>query len=226
MEVVLQDWFSDSEIEHILNYSKSNFELIENTECNSKMRDLKFDLFWEIIFDKIKDSLPSKTFTIKGGFFNETNSPYKIHSDGARTPDEEMLCTVLLPLELKFEDYCRYNHENNRLFIFDQTSDFATTFRLGVNNAVKAPYYRLATTIGDYRAMINNLTDEPFIDTRILSSCDHLSPDEFFGLSTKCEVRWDIGSCIIFHPHNLHVSSNFNKLGVKSKTNLVYSLKK
>jgi hypothetical protein len=226
MERVLPNLFSESEIKFILQFIKREFVKIEDTEFNTKFYDSKFDLFWEVIYDKIKDALPSKTFTIKGGFVNQTNSPYKIHSDGARTPDEDILCTVLLPLELIFKDQDQYDHQNNRLFIFDQTSEFATTFRLNVNDAVKAPYYRLATSLDDYQAMIKGLNDLSFNDQRVLSLCDHLSPDEFFGLSVKMEIPWDIGSCVIFHPHNLHVSSNFTKLGVSNKTNLVYSLKK
>jgi len=226
MERVLPNLFLESEVKYILEFVKHNFSQIENTEFNTKLNDSKFDLFWDVIYDKIKDDLPSKTFTIKGGFFNETNSPYKIHSDGARTSDEDMLCTVLLPLEMMFEDVRRYDHNKNRLFIFDQTSDFATIFRLNCEHATKAPYYRLATSLDDYRSMINGLNDKSFNDQQVLSLCNHLSPNEFFGLSVKMEIPWDIGSCIIFHPHNLHVSSNFPKLGVKSKTNLVYSLKK
>ena len=226
MERVLPSLFSDEEVDYILRFARSNFTQIESTEFNTKLCDLKFDLFWEVIYDKIKDALPSKTFTIKGGFFNETSSPYKIHSDGARTPDEDMLCTVLLPLELKVESQELYDHSKNRLFLFEQTSDFATVFRLGIEDPLSIPYYRLANTHGDYQRMIHGFTDEPFNDQRIISLCDHLSLTEFFGLTTKIEIPWDIGSCIIFHPHNLHVSSNFPKLGVKSKTNLVYSLKK
>jgi hypothetical protein len=226
MERVLPNLFSESEVDFILEFAKLNFSQIEDTEFNSKLHDSKFDLFWEVIYPKIKDDLPSKSFTVKGGFFNETSSPYKIHSDGARTPDEKMLYTVLLPLSMKFEDEQRYDQDKNRLFLFEQTSDFATTFRLNVGNAVKAPYYRLATTLSEYRDMVNGMSDEPFNDQRILSLCDHLSPDEFFGLSLKRDIEWNVGNCIIFHPHNLHVSSNFTKLGVKSKTNLVYSLKK
>lgn len=226
MEQVLPNCFSDDEVRYILKFARDNFSQIEKTEFNTKLHDSKFDLFWNVIYDKIKEALPSKDFKIKGGFFNETNSPYKIHSDGARTPEEDLLCTVLLPLEIKFEDDQQYDHSKNRLFIFNQTSDFATTFRLGVNDAVKLPFYRLATTLGDYRLMIHGMSDVPFNDDRIISLCDHLSSEEFFGLSVKTEVSWDIGSCIIFHPHNLHVSSNFTKLGVNSKTNLVYSLKR
>ena len=226
MERVLPNLFSESEVKYILDYAKLHFSTIENTDFNVKLHDSKFDLFWDVIYPKIEDALPSKTFTIKGGFVNETSSPYKIHSDGARNPDEDMLCTILLPLSMTFEDFGRYDQAENRLFLFDQTSDFATTFRLFVSDQSNAPYYRFANTIDDYRVMINGMSELPFNDHQVLSLCDHLSPDEFFGLSLKHNIPWDIGSCIIFHPHNLHVSSNFTKLGVKSKTNLVYSLKK
>lgn len=223
MERIIEDCFSQSEISRILQYGVDNFQVIETTEFNTKYRDSEFSLFWEMIYPKIKDCLPSE-FVIKGGFLNETSNPYLIHSDGARTPEENLLCTVLLPLKLKFSDESKYDLSQNKLFIFNQTSDFATTFRLNDHEAKPFPYYRLATTIGDYRKMVNGSTEEEFNDERILQSCDHLAKEQFFGLSLKLETEWKIGKCIIFHPHNLHTSTNFKKLGIHSKTNLVYSL--
>lgn len=223
MEHIIDDCFSTEEISHILTYGKSFFQTIETTEFNTKYRDLEFSLFWETIYPKISDHLP-KEFTIKGGFLNETTNPYLIHSDGARTPNENLLCTVLLPLQLTFHNESKYNPAENKLFIFDQTSDFATTFRLNDLTAKPFPYYRLATTVDDYSRMINGSTGKEFSDGRILSLCDHLTREQFFGLSLKIETEWKIGKCIIFHPHNLHTSTNFKKFGIQSKTNLVYSL--
>ena len=224
-EQVLANLFSPQEIEYILNFSRENFARLDDAPFNQKSKDDKFDLFWEVIYPKIKDHIPSSDyFKIKGGFLNETTSPYKIHSDGARSLDEKVMCTVLLPLAMSFEDESKYDRMKNRLFIFEQTSDLATVYRLNCKEPQLTPYYRYAVSLSDYCDMMSGSTGVAFGDDRILNLCDHLAQDEFFGLSVKLETTWDIGKCIIFHPHNLHVSSDFTKLGIRSKTNLVYSL--
>lgn len=223
MERIIDECFTQDEVSFILSYGIENFHVIESTDFNTKYRDLDFSLFWKTIYPKIKDILPTE-FVIKGGFLNETSNPYLIHSDGARTPEEKLLCTVLLPLKLTFFDESKYDGTKNKLFIFNQTSDFATTFRMNDKDAKPFPYYRLATSPEDYRKFVNGSTGTEFADSEVLASCDHLTKDEFFGMSLKLETEWKIGKCIIFHPHNIHTSTNFKKLGIQSKTNLVYSL--
>lgn len=225
MEQVLANCFSESEIQHMLKYAREHFVKLDDAPFNQKSRDDKFDLFWEVIYPKIRDFIPaSDYFKIKGGFLNETTAPYKIHTDGARTLDERVMCTVLLPLALSFDDETKYDRMKNRLFIFEQSADLATVFRLNCSEAQLTPYYRYAVTLNDYRDMMSGSTGEAFNNAKILDLCNHLSPEEFFGLSVKLDTTWDIGKCIIFHPHNLHVSTNFTNLGIRSKTNLVYSL--
>ena len=226
MEQVVSNCFSYYEILTIHQRGKSSFKKIEDTKTTQKYQDQNFSVFWEMIYNKVKDHLPSKKFKIKGGYLNNTTKPYLIHSDGARNSSEDFLCNLLIPLEVKFYDSKLYDDDQHKFYVFDQTTDFATTFRLGKEEARKQEYYRLATSVDDYKSMIKEFTYSEFDDKFVIDNCNHISKQEFFGLSIKKILDWKIRDCIIFHPHSLHASSNFIRLGISDKTNITYSLYK
>jgi len=225
-ETVISDCFSYQDILTISSRACSTFEIIEQTTANIKLRDRDFSLFWDLIYDKVKDHLPSENFTVKGGYMNSTEKPYVIHTDGARNSSEQMLCNLLIPIEIKFFDRSKYKEEEHRFYIMEQQTDLATTFRMGRTQSTKQPYSRLAVTKDDYQNLMAGCTNQEFDDKSVLSNCDHLSSDEFYGMTLRNSLQWRIKDCIIFHPHSLHVSSNFIKLGIRSSTNLTYSFYK
>ena len=214
--------FSSEEIGHILGYGLLHFRTLEKSQANHKLMDDRFHLFRERIEPAISGALP-KSFAIKGGFINRTSSPYPLHTDGARSANERVLCTVLIPLEINAECAGRILLSAGRLYVFDQRCSFATLLRMG-KNPVSAFSYRDATTREDYQQMLIGCTNSEFDDREILKDCSHLQPEEFFGLSTQSVIPWTIGDCIIFDPHYVHTSTNFRVNGIHDKTNLVYSL--
>ena len=214
--------FSSDEIGHILRYGLFHFKHLENTSANLKLMDDRFSLFTEIIEPAITESLP-REFKIKGGFLNKSSVPYILHTDGARFVDEKVICTVLLPLEIESECAGSIQLSAGRLYVFDQRCSLATLLRMG-RNPISAFSYRDASSKQHYEEMLIGSTGQEFSDEEVLSDCSHLRQEEFFGLSLKAKLPWTIGDCILFDPHHVHASTNFKDLGIRSKTNLVYSL--
>lgn len=214
--------FSSEEIGHILGYGLFHFKTLERSQQNHKLMDDRFHLFRERIEPVISGSLP-KSFAIKGGFLNRTSAPYPLHTDGARSENEKVLCTVLIPLEIEPECAGSILLSAGWLYVFGQRCSFATLLRMG-KNPISAFSYRDATTRENYEQMLSDCTKSEFDNTGILEDCSHLRPEEFYGLSLQSRLPWTIGDCIIFDPHYVHTSSNFRVNGIKSKTNLVYSL--
>ena len=221
---VLKNCFSQQAIGRILQSGLLSFKPLENTQTNQKFFDDRFHLFYEEIYPVITGELPSDDFVIKGGFLNTTSTPYALHTDGARNPSEKIMCTVLLPLHIEPNCAGRIVAPTaGWLFVFEQSAEFATFFRRGKD--VSAFSYRAATTKELYDKWLIGNTKREFEDEEILRQCSHLDREEFYGMSLLAQTDWTIGDCIIFHPHQVHASTNFLDLGIKSKTNLVYSLK-
>lgn len=212
--------FTKDEIREINEHCIREFDIIEQTDSTTKRIDTQHDLFWTKIYPEVSEFL-TEEFEVKNGFWHNTSQPYPIHSDGRRN-NESMYRTVLIPLDIDFYDASIYEPHKNQLILFEQTSDYATVFKAG--SEPKNSSYRFAKDYDDYRAMANGFTNTYFHHPFVKEICPHLTTSELFGLSYSGMVNWSVGSVIVFHPHIIHTSSDFTRLGVTSKTNLVYSL--
>ena len=152
------------------------------------------------------------------GYVAKAYEPFRLHSDGIRHALDDYFLSVLAPISLDGE-----NSERNKFYMFEQKTRHATVFKRDKNTQVN-PHYRFATTKEEYDAV---LIDPKYGEdnSKVLENCSHLNAEDLDGLSLLEEFPWKPGDLFIFDARYVHVSSNFLDLGIKSKTNLVYSFR-
>lgn len=150
-------------------------------------------------------------FEITAGFFFFTDYPHIIHNDDLFQLPETVYKAITIPLRLDTDTAIT---GTSQLCFFDQFH-FHGPSKFFKGDSDIPTYYN--KQIYEYDK-VDGLLDHNVIDEECYQKYfTHLKRKWLEGLSLQCVLPWTPGSCIIFDSLRLHCSSDFRKLGVKSK---------
>ena len=168
---------------------------------------------FSVLKDYVSEEFGHENWTSNSGTFFETLYPYRIHTD--TSVKESNYQTVVIPLDWAHEEDSAL--DENVLYIFNQTwHKEGTMFLKGSPPSKEGPRYNTETR--EYSEVIDLVPD--YIDTSVAADCDHLTKENFEGMSVSAKMKWEPGQPFTFPRNALHCSNNWHRLGIKQKLGL------
>jgi len=159
-------------------------------------------------------------FEITAGFFFFTDYPHIIHNDDLFELPDNVYKAITIPLRVDTDTIIK---GVSQLCFFDQLY-FHGPSKFFKDDLDIPTYYN--KQIYEY-SKVDGLLDHNEIDEDCyLKYFTHLKRNWLEGLSLHSSLPWTPGSCIIFDSVRLHCSSDFRKLGIKSKLGISIFTKK
>lgn len=233
--------FSKEELDYIRQALAQNEKYTEDSDSGVRSnRVIKYLKGNEEIFDFVRSRVPSlqdPNVGIRYALFSMVHYGFLVHGDVGKAnevPGGLPYQNILIPLNI--DNYENIETEKNKLFVFDQKSkaNIAAVIDSGesILKMIKkngrteeeihsALAYIPLVTKEMYHRFVYGLTGVDCADEELLALCSHRGKNDFYGMSVKDTVTWELGSVIEFDSRRVHCSSDFNKLGAKSKELLV-----
>lgn len=159
-------------------------------------------------------------FEITAGFFFFTDYPHIIHNDDLFELPDNVYKGITIPLRLDTDTTIE---GVSRLCFFDQCYFYGPSKFFKDDSDMPTFYNK---QLYDY-SQVDGLLDHNEIDEVCYQKYfTHLKRKWVEGLSLYSVLPWTPGSCMIFDSVRLHCSSDFRKLGIKSKLGISIFTKK
>jgi hypothetical protein len=161
-------------------------------------------------FDTILPATPA--WKITGGNFFTTSTPYRIHADTGRDQSDLPYRILVIPLEI-------IGDGRSTLHVLSQRWYGPAAFFL--HGGDKQGYNRSEwnACVFDYKDVIDRSGSR--LDSNFLKEeFPHINLRNFDDLSIMASMDWQIGDVMIFDRSHLHVTNDFRKTGIVSKSGL------
>jgi hypothetical protein len=212
----VKNFISQEEIDYLINLYECGDSVVDSSklkiEKNTGPITLDIKLF---LHDKVLSDIVNKlkkiigNFEITAGLFFKTDYPHIIHNDDTFELPDTVYKAITIPLKAYGDNIIDYPD----LCFFDQFYFHGPAKFFKDESHIDTFYNK---QIYDY-SDVDSIVNYPFDKSLYLKHFTHLKYQWLDGLSYHSGLKWLPENALIFDSTRLHCSSDFRKLGIKSK---------
>lgn len=147
--------------------------------------------------------------------FFRTDTPHVLHMDAPKDLGRLPYRAILLPLRYEADDPCA--PFDLSFFVFHQRwFGYPAKFFKG-DRDIYSPHNRPVYDYAEIDGLVPGARPDPRVQAKWLS---HLKPRWLDDLTIETQFDWKVGSAIVFDSVRIHCSSDFRRVGARSKTGL------